>query len=121
MGLKPVETAGTYNLPPEKFKARLAEHGLKPISGHFPYDRWKSEPEKVLAEAQAIGLQYAGCAWITHQAPFSEVAARDAIAVFNKAGELGALELSTRSSCITLPRRCTPSCSPWRSDIRDSD
>ena len=121
LGLKPVETAGTYNLPPEKFKARLAEHGLKTISGHFPCDRWKSEPEKVLAEAQAIGLQYAGCAWITHQAPFSEVAARDAIAVFNKAGELGALELSTRSSCITLPRRCTPSCSPWRSDIRDSD
>lgn len=89
-GLKLVETAGTYNLPPEKFKARLAEHGLKPISGHFPYDRRKSEPEKVLAEAQAIGLQYAGCAWITHQAPFSEAAARDAIAVFNKAGDLGA-------------------------------
>ena len=44
----------------------------------------------MLAEAQAIGLQYAGCAWITHQAPFSEVAARDAIAVFNKAGDLGA-------------------------------
>ena len=89
-GLTLVETAGTYNQPPEKFKALLAEHGLKPISGHFPYDRWKSEPEKVLAEAQAIGLQYAGCAWITHKAPFSEVAARDAIAVFNKAGELGA-------------------------------
>ncbi len=89
-GLTLVETAGTYNLPPEKFKALLAEHGLKPISGHFPYDRWKTEPEKVLAEAKAIGLQYAGCAWITHKAPFSEAAARDAIATFNKAGELGA-------------------------------
>ena len=89
-GLTLVETAGTYNLPPEKLKELLAEHGLKPVSGHFPYDRWKSEPEKVLAEAKAIGLQYAGCAWITHKAPFSETAARDAIAVFNKAGELGA-------------------------------
>lgn len=89
-GLTLVETAGTYNLPPEKFKALLAEHGLKPISGHFPYDRWKSEPEKVLAEAQAIGLQYAGCAWITHKAPFSEATAREAAAVFNKAGELSA-------------------------------
>ncbi|KAF0172268.1 MAG: Xylose isomerase domain protein TIM barrel [Limisphaerales bacterium] len=89
-GLTLVETAGTYNLPPEKFKALLAEHGLKPISGHFPYDRWKTEPEKVLAEAKATGLQYAGCAWITHKAPFSEAAARDAIATFNKAGELGA-------------------------------
>lgn len=89
-GLTLVETAGTYNLSPEKFKALLAEHALKPISGHFPYDRWKSEPEKVLAEAQAIGLQYAGCAWISHKAPFNEAATRDAIAVFNKAGELGA-------------------------------
>lgn len=89
-GFKLVETAGTYNLPPEKFKALLAEHGLKPVSGHFPYDRWKTEPEKVLAEAKAIGLQYAGCAWISHKPPFNETAARDAIAVFNRAGELGA-------------------------------
>jgi len=89
-GFKLVETAGTYNLPPEKFKALLAEHGLKPISGHFPYDRWKTEPEKVLAEAKAIGLQYAGCAWISHKPPFNEAAARDAITVFNRAGELGA-------------------------------
>lgn len=91
-GFRIVETAGTYNLPPERFKAMLAEHGLKPVSGHFPYDRWKTEPAKVIAEAKALGLEYAGCAWITHKAPFSEAAARDAIAVFNRAGELGAKE-----------------------------
>ena len=75
-GFKEVETAGTYNLPPEKFKALLAEHGLKPVSGHFPYDRFKADPDGVAAEAKAIGLQYAGCAWISHKAPFSEPAAR---------------------------------------------
>ena len=91
-GFRIVETAGTYNLPPEKYKAMLAAHGLTPISGHFPYDRWKNEPEKVIAEAKVLGLQYAGCAWITHKAPFSEAAARDAIAVFNRAGEIGAKE-----------------------------
>jgi sugar phosphate isomerase/epimerase len=91
-GFTLVETAGTYNLSPEKFKAMLAEHGLKPVSGHFPYDRWKAEPEKVVAEAKALGLQYAGCAWITHQPPFTEAVARDAIAVFDKAGELAAKE-----------------------------
>ncbi len=89
-GLTLVETAGTYNMAPEKFKALLAEHGLKPVSGHFPYDRFKNEPEKVLAEAKAIGLQYAGCAWISHKPPFNETAAREAAAVFNKAGEIGA-------------------------------
>lgn len=91
-GFRLVETAGTYNLPPERFRAMLADHGLKPVSGHFPYDRWKNEPAKVIAEAKALGLEYAGCAWITHKAPFSEAAARDAIAVFNHAGELAAKE-----------------------------
>lgn len=89
-GFKQVELAGTYNMAPEKFLTLLAEHGLKPVSGHFPYDRFKNEPEKVLAEAKTLGLQYAGCAWISHKPPFSEAAAREAIAVFNKAGELGA-------------------------------
>lgn len=91
-GFRIVETAGTYNLPPERFKAMLAEHGLKPVSGHFPYDRWKSEPDKVIAEAKTLGLEYAGCAWITHKAPFSEATAREAAAVFNRAGELAAKE-----------------------------
>lgn len=89
-GFKIVETAGTYNMTPEKFKEVLAENHLKPVSGHFPYARWKSEPEKVIAEAKVIGLQYAGCAWIDHKGPLSEAVAREAAAVFNKAGELGA-------------------------------
>ncbi len=91
-GFKQIESAGTYNLTPEKYKALLAEHGLKAVSGHFPYGRFKNEPEKVIAEAKAIGLQYAGCAWISHKPPFSEAAAREAAAVLNKAGEIGARE-----------------------------
>lgn len=89
-GFKIVETAGTYNLPPDKFRAVLEQNGLQPVSGHFPYARWKNEPEKVLAEAKAIGLQYAGCAWIDHKGALSETVAREAAAVFNRAGELGA-------------------------------
>ena len=46
-GIKYVELAGTYTLPPEKFKALLDERGLIPVSGHFPYARFKSEPEVV--------------------------------------------------------------------------
>jgi sugar phosphate isomerase/epimerase len=86
-GFTNVELAGTYNLPADKFKAMLDERGLKPVSGHFGYDRYKKEPEKVAAEAKALGLQYAGCAWISHKAPFNEAACRDAIETFNKAGE----------------------------------
>jgi sugar phosphate isomerase/epimerase len=85
-GIKYVELAGTYNLSPEKFKALLAERGLEPISGHFSYDLYRDKPEEVAKQAKALGLKYAGCAWISHKAPFDESQAKQAIEVFNKAG-----------------------------------
>lgn len=87
-GFQIVETAGTYNLAPEKFKGLLDEAGLKPVSGHFPYDQYKADPESIAKQAKALGLEYAGCAWIPHKDVFDEAEARDAIAVFNKAGEV---------------------------------
>lgn len=86
-GFKEVELASTYNLPAEKFNQLLKDHGLTAISGHFPYERYRDEPEKVAKEAKALGLKYAGCAWITHAGDFDEKECRDAIAVFNRAGE----------------------------------
>lgn len=87
MGIVYVETAGTYGLSPEKFKAELDARGLKAVSGHFPYARFRDDPEGIAREAQALGLKYAGCAWIDHQDPFDEKTCREAIAVFNSAGE----------------------------------
>ena len=86
-GIKKVELAGTYNLAPEKLVALLKLNGLDPVSGHFPYDRYEKEPEAVAAEASALGLKYAGCAWITHKGDFDQAQARKAAAVFNRAGE----------------------------------
>jgi sugar phosphate isomerase/epimerase len=86
-GFNIVELAGTYNLPPEKFKAMLEANGLQPISGHFPYERYRDDVEAVAREAKALGLQYAGCAWIAHEGEFDEKECRDAITVFNRAGE----------------------------------
>src|SRR5437773_2652784 len=40
-GLDYVELAGTYNLTPEKFKEQLDGRGLKPVSGHFPFERYR--------------------------------------------------------------------------------
>jgi sugar phosphate isomerase/epimerase len=85
-GIKYVELAGTYNLSPEQFKALLAERGLVPISGHFSYDLYRDKPEEVAKQAKALGLKYAGCAWISHKAPFDDAQAKKAIEVFNKAG-----------------------------------
>ncbi|MGH9833321.1 MAG: TIM barrel protein, partial [Blastocatellia bacterium] len=86
-GFEYVELAGTYNLPPEKLKEQLAAKGLKPISGHFPFEKFRDNVEAIAAEAKTLGLQYVGCAWIPHQEAFDEKAAREAIAVFNRAGE----------------------------------
>ncbi len=87
-GIKNVELAGTYNLPPEKFNEMLAVHGLKAISGHFPYERFRDDAEGVARDAKALGLRYAGCAWITHKDDFDEQECREAAAVFNRAGEV---------------------------------
>ncbi len=87
-GITNVELAGTYSLTPEQFKAQLDAHGLNAFSGHFPYDRFRDDPEGVARDAQILGLKYAGCAWIPHDDPFNEKTCRDAIAVFNHAGDV---------------------------------
>ncbi|MCW5556267.1 MAG: sugar phosphate isomerase/epimerase [Verrucomicrobiae bacterium] len=85
-GIRDVELAGTYNLKPEQFRAMLDAAGLNPVSGHFSYERYKDDPESVALEAKALGLKFAGVAWIPHQGAFDEAECRDAAVTFNKAG-----------------------------------
>src|SRR5260221_6176381 len=87
-GIKYAELAGTYGMSPEKFKQELSTRGIKPISAHFGFERYRDDAEGVAKEAKALGLEYAGCAWIPHTGNFDEKTCRDAIAVFNKAGEV---------------------------------
>jgi sugar phosphate isomerase/epimerase len=86
-GIREVELAGTYGLAPGKFKELLAANRLKPVAAHFPFERLRDDVEGVAREAKALGLKYAGCAWIPHQDPFDEKQCREAAAVFNRAGE----------------------------------
>jgi hypothetical protein len=87
-GFKYVELAGTYNLSMADFNRLLETNKLIAVSGHFPYDRYKADPEGVARDAKALGLKYAGCAWIPHEGEFDEAECRAAAAVFNKAGEV---------------------------------
>jgi sugar phosphate isomerase/epimerase len=88
-GIKYVELAGTYGATPTQFRQQLDARELKAISGHFPYDRLSKDIEGVAADAKALGMEYVGVAWIPHddKAPFDEKTCREAIAVFNRAGE----------------------------------
>jgi sugar phosphate isomerase/epimerase len=87
-GIRYVELAGTYGISPAEFRKQLDEHGLKPVAAHFSYEQYRDNPESVAAEAKVLGLEYAGLAWIPHQGTFNEQTARDAIAVFNRAGKV---------------------------------
>ncbi|HKW31330.1 MAG TPA: sugar phosphate isomerase/epimerase [Verrucomicrobiae bacterium] len=89
-GVKNVELAGTYNLTPKQFKAQLHLFGLKAVSGHFSYDEYRTNLDGVIHDAKILGLKYVGCAWIPHvdNQPFDEKTCREAIAVFNHAGEV---------------------------------
>lgn len=86
-GITEVELAGTYNLSAGQFKKELDARGLKAISSHFPYARYKLDLPGVVTEAKALGLQFAGCAWIDHVGKFDKAQALEAAKVFNCAGE----------------------------------
>lgn len=86
-GFREVELASTYNLSPERFKQMLDANGLKAVGGHYPFERYRDDAEGIAREAKTLGLEYVGCAWIPHEAPFDEKECREAIAVFNRAGE----------------------------------
>jgi sugar phosphate isomerase/epimerase len=85
-GFRHAELAGTYGQPPEQFKSALESRGIKPVAGHFGYDRFLTDIEGIRKEAKALGLKYAGCAWIPHEGNFDGKLCREAAAVFNKAG-----------------------------------
>ena len=87
-GIRYAELAGTYDLPPEKFLPLLKARGIQAVSGHFPYEQYRDNPEAVAQQAKALGLQYSGCAWIPHKGDFDEQECRAAAAVFNRAGEV---------------------------------
>jgi sugar phosphate isomerase/epimerase len=87
MGFTNVELAGTYGLTPEQFKAELDARGLKAVSGHFPYETFRDNVDSIAREAKIFGMQYAGCAWVPRDDTFDESTCREAIAVFNHAGE----------------------------------
>src|SRR6266446_7028017 len=61
-GIKYVELATTYNVPPEKFKQELNQRGREAVSAHFPYEKFRDDVENIAGEAKKLGLKYAGCA-----------------------------------------------------------
>ena len=87
MGFREIEIGGSYGLTPQQFRAELEKVGLRAVSQGVSFDSLRDNIDTVISNAKFFGVQYVMCAWITHQRPFSEEAARQAIQVFNRAGE----------------------------------
>jgi sugar phosphate isomerase/epimerase len=87
-GPRIAELAGTYDLSPANYKKELDARGIQGIGAHFAYEAFEKDPEAIAKDAQALGLKYAGVAWIPHQGKFTEANAHQAAAVFNHAGEV---------------------------------
>jgi sugar phosphate isomerase/epimerase len=89
MGFRTVETAGTYGMTPAQFRQELDRAGLDAVAGHAPYERFRDSTTAVLDEAEALGLDYIGVAWIPHPEgqPFTVQMAREAAANFNRWGQ----------------------------------
>ncbi|HXQ80364.1 MAG TPA: sugar phosphate isomerase/epimerase [Opitutaceae bacterium] len=86
MGFTVVESAGTYGLSAQQFRALADAHGLKIVSGHFPYERLLGDLPGVIAEAKALGMAYVIAPWIPHEGDFAAAQAHEVAANFNKIG-----------------------------------
>lgn len=86
-GFLEVELPGTLGVEPEVLRSMLSNHGLKPVSALWDYETFAEHPERVIDEAEALGVEFAGTAWIPHQDALTETDVRRAASVFNAAGE----------------------------------
>jgi sugar phosphate isomerase/epimerase len=88
LGFQYAEIYSALPVPPEKLKEELTSRGITPIGAHFNYDALKKDPSEAIKAAKALGLKYAGVAWIPHEiGSFGEADAKRAAADFNAMGE----------------------------------
>jgi len=88
LGFQYAEVYAGIPLPPEKLKEELAARGITAVGSHFGYDDLKKDLPAAVKKAQALGLKYAGVAWIPHkEAEFGEADVKKAAADFNTFGE----------------------------------
>lgn len=71
----------------DEYKAQLAARGLTMVSAHYSYERLTKDVASAVAEAKALGVQYACVAWIPHTGDdFSMAELNKAAADFNTWG-----------------------------------
>jgi sugar phosphate isomerase/epimerase len=87
-GFKYVELVGDYNMTADALKTELQSHQLTAVSAHFPYAKFRDDPEGVASEAEKLGLKFVGCPSLPQKENLDLAGCEAAIAVFNRAGEI---------------------------------
>ncbi len=89
-GYPEVELFQLHGRTAPELRALLEERGLRAIAAHVPIDRWRTELDTVLAEAESLGMTFVGLPGIFPAIP-SEVTAYRALArEMNRFGQAAA-------------------------------
>jgi sugar phosphate isomerase/epimerase len=86
LGFTHVEGGSTYGMPMQRFLEVMRANKLRTTSMLASYERFRDSSDAIVADAKALGAEYAGIAWYPHQGAFTEADARKAIADFNTFG-----------------------------------
>ena len=88
-GVTELEGGSTYGMSQEEYNALCQKIGLKTVSIGADFNELDKDPNKVLANAKAFGVNFVMCAWIPHKGTqLTLEEAKNAIRIFEKAGKL---------------------------------
>lgn len=92
-GISALEGGGGYGMSDSDYKKFLAENKLKIVGVGADYNRLKTDPAGIIADAKKYGAKYATCYWIPHtEGPITLEEMKAATALFNSTGEMLAKE-----------------------------
>lgn len=92
-GISALEGGGTYEMTQEQYQKLLKENNLRIVGVGADYNKLKTDPASILAEAKKYGAKFATCYWIPHtEGPITLEEIKAATELFNKTGEMFAKE-----------------------------
>lgn len=92
-GISALEGGGGYGMSDAEYQKLLADNKLKIVGVGADYNRLKTDPAGIIADAKKYGAKYATCYWIPHaEGPISMEEMKAATDLFNQTGEMLAKE-----------------------------
>lgn len=92
-GISALEGGGAYGMSETEYAKLLKDNKLRIVGVGADYNKLKSDPSGIIAEAKKYGAKYATCYWIPHtEGPISLEDIKAATELFNKTGEMMAKE-----------------------------